>query len=94
MPVSIVPISDLLSRRSKITKTTEWTELEQVLAKGLQKDSAVKITFSPETVQLFKNDVKKTAVAFVMRLRKQYGNKYRIRLVAKTEVQILNQKEK
>lgn len=94
MPVKVVPLSELLPRRSKINQTSEWADLAQLFAKGLPKDSGITITFSPETIQLFKNDVQKAALAFVMRLRNDYSEKYTIRLVNKSEIQISNRKEK
>jgi hypothetical protein len=92
MPIDIVKVSELapLFRRSKISSTPEWTEIKNALEKGLPRDSAIRITFTKATIEIFNNDLQKTAVAFLMKLRKDYGDKYQIRLVNKVELQILN----
>ena len=96
MPIDIVKLTELapLSRRSKISSTPEWTEIKTALEKGLPRDSAIKITFTKGTIELFTNDLQKTAVAFLMKLRKDYGKRYQIRLVNKVELQILNHESK
>lgn len=94
--VDIVKVSELtpVSRRSKLSSTPEWTAIKAALEKGLPQDSAFKITFTKETIGMFKNDLQKTAVAFLMKLRKDYGKRYQIRLVNKVELQILNHESK
>lgn len=94
MPISFVKLSELGSRSSKITRTSEWVDIEQALAKGIPTGQAIKVTFGEETVELFKKDIKKAALAFAMRLRKDYGEKYKIQLIDKTEIRILSHKEK
>ncbi len=92
MPIQVVQLSELPSpsRRSKITSLKEWVEIKDALATGLPRGAALQVTFSPESVRQYKDDVGKCAFAFVLRLRKEYSSKYRIQLIHKTDIRIVN----
>ena len=97
MPVELVNESEVtdIKRPSKLSRTPEWLETTKMLVNKLPAHQVLKITFSPETKKLFKNDDKRAAVAFAVRLRKDYGDRFKVRVVsgagaAGTELQIRN----
>jgi hypothetical protein len=63
MPVQKVKLSALpKSKRSKVTGTPEYIDIQSQLI-GVQKDEALRVSLSKETVALFKNKNVKTAIA-------------------------------
>jgi hypothetical protein len=95
MPVELVSEAEAISikRPSKLSRTAEWIEAEKILKSKIPANQVVRITFCPETKKQFKNDEKKAAVAFAVRLRKDYGKHFKIRVVSTgedTELQIRN----
>lgn len=82
MPVELIA-SDVvpkIKRQSKIQKSQDYQDLVKALNQGIPSGKTIKLSFSPETKRLFKGDERKTAQAFVLKLRADYKN-YRVRLI-------------
>jgi hypothetical protein len=94
MPIALVAEKDLpkSSKASKITKTSEWIDLLPHLTKGIPAHQVVRITFSDATKKHFKNSEKKAAVAFAIKLRNEWGQKYKIQVIGGIEVRVSNLK--
>ena len=83
MPLEFIANDSIpkIKRTSKLDKSSDWQALVEILDKGLPSGKSVAISFSDATLRLFKNDAAKTTQAFVLRLRKEFRYRYRIRLI-------------
>jgi hypothetical protein len=83
MPLKFISDAEVpkAKRKSKIESSADYQDLVKVLTQGLPTGKTVTVEFSPATLKLFKGDAERAAKAFVLRLRDEYGERYRIRLV-------------
>jgi len=83
MPIEYIASDEMpkTTRKSKIEKSPDWTELIKALGQGFPTGKTIKLTFSDATRKLFKNDDKRVAQAFVLRLRRDYSDRYKVRLI-------------
>jgi len=90
MPIEWVNEAEAVGRESKVMKTKEGKEILAAIGAdgaGMKPGKVLKVTFSPETTHEFKDDEKKTAFAFALKLRKLYPDLI-IKLVGRTQIHI------
>jgi hypothetical protein len=94
MPITKGKIHDLkLQKPSKLSRTPEYAEITTALKGKLGSDEFIKMSFTPETIELFVTK-EKAATAFMQRLtREDTGKLYSIRAIG-GEIVIQNRKPK
>jgi hypothetical protein len=91
MPVTLVHESEAGGNRGpRIFRTSEWADVSKALHATLPADRVLVVTFSDETRKLFKNDEMRPARSLAYRLRKEYGQRFKIGIIGGTQIQIRN----
>ena len=86
MPVELVDESELkqIRRGGKVTRLTEWKQIEEKLEHKLPSGKALRITLSDATIKSYGTGdaaKKKALMSFRQKLNREYGKQYRIQVV-------------